>query len=69
MMSSAFPASQASDLPLENSQYLDDELSIGIAAEALLACHARGMADCADQRAAFESVVDLLIRETADQVS
>jgi hypothetical protein len=41
-MPSAFPASSASDHPLENSQYLDDELSIGIAAEALLACHARG---------------------------
>lgn len=41
-MSSAFFASSATDLPLESPQYLDDDLSIGLAAEALLACHARG---------------------------
>jgi hypothetical protein len=34
--------STAPDLPPESSEFLDDEQSIGIAAEALLACHARG---------------------------
>jgi carboxylate-amine ligase len=40
----------------------------GTSADRQLACYARGMVDCADQRAAFQGVVDLLIRETVDQV-
>jgi hypothetical protein len=41
-MQSVFHASSAPDLPSESPELVDDDLSIGIAAEAVLACHARG---------------------------
>jgi hypothetical protein len=41
-MHSVFQTAPASDLHPESPQLADDDLSIGIAAEALLACHARG---------------------------